>query len=143
MVSQGTMIAGADLGAVAEHMTYPQITIIRIQVDEAVSSLELRLPVRPMIGVVGTAPAPITGDIPDGTPGTHGGNVDCKLIGSGATLYLPVFVERANLAMGDLHAVMADGEVAAENLIPHRSLPGLVLETTDAFDCRRVGAQPG
>ena len=37
--------------------------------------------------------------------------MDCKRIGAGATLYLPVNVEGALLAMGDLHAVMGDGEV--------------------------------
>ena len=38
--------------------------------------------------------------------------MDCKLIGTGTTLYLPVNCEGALLAMGDLHAVMGDGEVA-------------------------------
>lgn len=67
-------------------------------------------PVRPMIGVIGTAPAGKA--VPTGTPGPHGGNMDCKLIGTGTTLYLPVNCEGALLAMGDLHAVMGDGEVA-------------------------------
>lgn len=62
-----------------------------------------------MIGVIGTAPA--EGAIATGTPDLHGGNMDCKRIGAGATLYLPVNVPGALLAMGDLHAVMGDGEV--------------------------------
>ena len=37
--------------------------------------------------------------------------MDCKRIGEGATLYLPVNVPGALLAMGDLHALMGDGEV--------------------------------
>ena len=37
--------------------------------------------------------------------------MDCNRIGAGATLYLPVNVPGALLAMGDLHAVMGDGEV--------------------------------
>ena len=69
----------------------------------------LKLPVLAMIGVIGTAPAEES--IPTGTPSFHGGNMDCKRIGEGATLYLPVNVEGALLAMGDLHAVMGDGEV--------------------------------
>jgi len=69
----------------------------------------LSFPIRPMIGVIGTAPA---GEgIATGTPGAHGGNMDCTRIGAGATLYLPVNVEGALLAMGDMHAVMGDGEV--------------------------------
>ncbi len=69
----------------------------------------LTLPLRPMIGVIGTAPA--EGEVSTGTPAAHGGNMDCKRIGPGATLYLPVNVPGGLLAMGDLHAVMGDGEV--------------------------------
>jgi len=69
----------------------------------------LSFPVCPMIGVIGTAPAGEPVDT--GTPGAHGGNMDCTRIGAGATLYLPVNVDGALLAMGDLHARMGDGEV--------------------------------
>lgn len=70
---------------------------------------KLSFALRPMIGVIGTAPA---GEgIPTGTPGAHGGNMDCTRIGAGTTLYLPVNVDGALLAMGDMHAVMGDGEV--------------------------------
>ena len=70
---------------------------------------KLSFPIKPMIGVIGTAPA---GEgIATGTPGEHGGNMDCTRIGAGTTLYLPVNVDGALLAMGDMHAVMGDGEV--------------------------------
>lgn len=69
----------------------------------------LSFPICPMIGVIGTAPA---GEgVDTGTPGSHGGNMDCTRIGVGASLYLPVNVEGALLAMGDMHARMGDGEV--------------------------------
>lgn len=70
---------------------------------------KLFLPLCPMIGVIGTAPEGEA--VPTGTPGAHGGNMDCTRIGAGTSLYLPVSVEGALLAMGDLHAVMGDGEV--------------------------------
>ena len=70
---------------------------------------KLSFPIKPMIGVIGTAPA---GDgVDTGTPGAHGGNMDCTRIGEGAALYLPVNVPGALLAMGDLHALMGDGEL--------------------------------
>lgn len=69
----------------------------------------IRLPLRPMIGVIGTTPA--EGGIPTVTPREHGGNMDCKKIIEGSTLYLPVNADGALLAMGDLHALMGDGEV--------------------------------
>jgi len=70
---------------------------------------KLSFALQPMIGVIGTAPA--GKGIPTGTPGAHGGNMDCTRIGVGTTLYLPVNVDGAQLAMGDMHAVMGDGEV--------------------------------
>lgn len=74
-------------------------------------SEKVAVPARPMIGVIGTAPAG-NADVPTGTPGTHGGNMDCKEIVRGTTLYLPVNVDGALLALGDLHAIMGDGEVS-------------------------------
>lgn len=70
---------------------------------------KLALDIDTMIGVIGTAPA---GDgVTTDTPGAHGGNMDCRKIVKGTTLYLPVAVEGALLSMGDLHAKMGDGEV--------------------------------
>jgi amidase len=69
----------------------------------------IRLPLTPMIGAIGTAPADRA--IDSGVPEAHGGNLDCTLIRPGATLYLPVNVPGALLALGDLHAAMGDGEV--------------------------------
>lgn len=70
---------------------------------------KLKWSLDPMIGVIGTAPA---GDgITTDTPGSHGGNMDCRKIVKGSTLYLPVNVEGALLSMGDLHGLMGDGEV--------------------------------
>ncbi len=67
------------------------------------------VPLSPMIGVIGTAPA--GAEIDTLTPSDHGGNMDCTAIGEGAMVWLPVFTEGALLAIGDLHAVMGDGEV--------------------------------
>ena len=64
--------------------------------------------VRPMIGVIGTASPEHTSTL---TPGAHGGNMDCSNITEGSTVYLPVLEDGGYLALGDLHAVMADGEI--------------------------------
>ena len=74
-----------------------------------------RLPVEPMVGVIGTSP-------PEGVEawtqeaGDHGGNMDAKIIGRGTTLLLPVFVEGGLLAVGDVHAAMGDGEVFGQGI---------------------------
>lgn len=65
--------------------------------------------IQPMIGVIGVAP---TGEsISTYVPDSHGGNMDCNRIVAGAKILLPVSVSGALLAMGDLHALMGDGEV--------------------------------
>jgi amidase len=70
---------------------------------------QIAIPLRPMIGVAGVAP---WGD-PALTfwPGRHGGNLDCRLVTTGNTLYLPVAAPGALLGIGDLHAAMGDGEI--------------------------------
>ena len=71
----------------------------------------LKLPLKPMIGVIGVAPADAEGSWPTDTPWKHGGNMDCTALGCGAAVYLPVSQKGALLALGDCHAVMGDGEV--------------------------------
>ncbi len=70
----------------------------------------IRFPVRPMVGVIGTAPA---GEgVGTLHPGPHGGNMDHNDVRVGARVHLPVFVPGGLLAMGDVHASMGDGEVS-------------------------------
>ncbi|HLJ82167.1 MAG TPA: acetamidase/formamidase family protein, partial [Ktedonobacterales bacterium] len=45
-------------------------------------------------------------------PRPTGGNIDCRELISGSTLWLPVAVEGALFSTGDGHAVQGDGEVA-------------------------------
>jgi acetamidase/formamidase len=65
----------------------------------------------PFLGVIGVAPE-LTGEhstIPPRAVG--GGNIDCKDLVAGSTLYLPVAVADAILSLGDGHAAQGDGEV--------------------------------
>jgi len=97
-------------GAMPDLVPNEATKIIPIVNGHAVFNEKIQFPIDPMIGVIGTAP--LQGeDIPTGAPGFHGGNMDCKMITKGTTLYLPVNVDGALLSMGDLHAVMGDGEV--------------------------------
>ena len=105
----GVMVDGPGEGVMGGLLKDEATKILPVENGIARFSDRLAFPLCPMIGVIGTAPAG-TG-VDTGTPGTHGGNMDCTRIGAGATLYLPVNVEGALLAMGDLHAVMGDGEV--------------------------------
>jgi len=69
---------------------------------------------QPMVGVVGVAPA--QGSVHSFYPGPHGGNLDINALGIGATVYLPVGVPGALLAIGDVHARMGDGELTGGGL---------------------------
>jgi amidase len=106
----GVMTTGPGLGVFGDELDRNVIRMVPIVDGKAVLSEKIQLPVRPMIGVIGTAPA--EGRIPCGTPGDHGGNMDCTRITTGARLILPVSVPGALFALGDLHASMGDGEVA-------------------------------
>ena len=55
--------------------------------------------------------APATEAILSGGMGKHGGNLDTPEICAGSTVYLPVEVDGALLALGDCHAVQSDGEL--------------------------------
>lgn len=79
-----------------------------IEDSEVVFDNNIRIPIRPMIGVIGTAAK--TKIMSTQTPGEHGGNLDINDLGVGALLYLPVNVPGALLSMGDIHAVQGDGE---------------------------------
>lgn len=106
---QGVMTIAPNLGVLGELFREEKTKVIPIRDGKAQFNEKLQIPIRPMIGVIGTAPA--TEEIPTGIPGAHGGNMDCKRIIAGSVLYLPVNVPGALLSMGDLHAVMADGEI--------------------------------
>lgn len=106
----GVMVTGPGLGVIGDQLTENKIRIIPIQNDQAIFSSTIQFPINKMIGVIGTAPT--EGEISCGVPDYHGGNMDSVIICEGTTLYLPVNVEGALLAMGDLHAAMGDGEVA-------------------------------
>lgn len=106
---KGVMIDGGGEGVMGKFIQEATTKILPIRDGKVIFNDRLAFPVNPMIGVIGTAPK---GEgIPTGTPGAHGSNMDCTRIVKGATIYLPVNVEGALLAMGDLHALMGDGEV--------------------------------
>jgi acetamidase/formamidase len=66
---------------------------------------------RPFPGVLGMPP-PEPGRHSTIPPRWHGGNLDCKELVTGSTLYLPVPVDGALLSVGDGHAAQGDGEVS-------------------------------
>ncbi|MFJ3645490.1 acetamidase/formamidase family protein [Streptomyces murinus] len=73
------------------------------------SDFERELPLEPMHGTVGVAPANLevrSALVPD----AHGGNMDTPEMRAGVTCYLGVNVEGALLSLGDGHARQGEGE---------------------------------
>ena len=72
-------------------------------------SPSLKIPVKPMIGVLGAAP--LNESIQNTFGGKHGGNMDTQEVCPGAIVTLPVEVPGALLHIGDVHAIQGDGEI--------------------------------
>lgn len=133
IATKGIGITILGMGPLGNNIDKTVIKMMDIDGDHILFNNEIKIPVSKMIGVIGTAPE---GEAVNcGTPDYHGGNMDCKEIKEGATLFLPVCVEGGLLALGDLHAAMADGEVGISgvevsgkvtvtvNLIKNSNLP--------------------
>ncbi len=97
-------------GVLHDKLFKPKVKLLHLE-NETVKFNNIGMPIKPMIGVLGVAPS--EGEFPTITPSYHGGNMDVALITKGSKVYLPVFVEGALLALGDLHAVQGDGEICS------------------------------
>lgn len=103
--------------------------------------LGYEVPLHPFFGVMG---------MPTSEPGWHstappritGGNLDCKELVAGSTLYLPIQCPGGLVSVGDGHAAQTDGEVSGTaiecpiqhaeityDLLPDQPLPGPWAET--------------
>jgi acetamidase/formamidase len=87
---------------------------------------------RPFLGVIGMPPAP-PGRHSTIPPRTHGGNLDCRELVAGSTLWLPIPVDGALLSVGDGHAAQGDGEVSGTAIECPMQRVDLTLTTVDDF----------
>ena len=118
---------GADWGFCGFHPLagtlpedFPERFLTHIPIDRARGVCRMpygvELPLAPFFGVMGVAPPPVYGTISTVQPREHGGNLDNKEIGEGATLFLPVWAPGALFSAGDGHGVQGDGEVCINAL---------------------------
>ncbi|MGP4015803.1 acetamidase/formamidase family protein [Saccharopolyspora sp. 5N708] len=99
------------------------------------------VPLTPFLGVIG---------MPPDEPGEHstipprpsgGGNIDCRELVAGSTIYLPITVPGGLLLLGDGHAAQGNGEVSGTaiecgmttrvrlDIVPEPQAPGIHAET--------------
>jgi amidase len=131
------------LGVLGDRVTQAKTKIVPIRNGVASFSKDIRIPIRPHVGTIGVATAGPS--LSTFYPHDHGGNLDTKEIAKGNAVYLPVSQPGAMLALGDIHAIMADGEVCVTgieimgtvtlkaDLISGLGLKRPVVETRDAW----------
>jgi acetamidase/formamidase len=94
---------------------FPYYRIIHVALDRernrAILPSGITVPVRPFFGQLGVAPPKAFGRQNSKEPREFGGNIDCKELTAGSTIYLPVCNDGALFSTGDGHAAQGDGEV--------------------------------
>jgi amidase len=125
---QSSMVTIPGEGALGDVITEMETAILKREGNEVVFKDKVRVATRPMVGVIGVAPA--EDEVPTGTPGPHGGNMDCTLIAAGNRVYFTVGVEGALFGAGDLHAAMGDGEI----VVCGAETPGVVRFKAEVVD---------
>ena len=86
--------------------------------------------IRPFLGVIGMPPAE-PGRHSTIPPRWHGGNLDCRELVAGSTLYLPIPVDGALISVGDAHAAQGDGEVSGTAIECGTERADLTLDVRD------------
>ncbi|OQD77992.1 hypothetical protein PENDEC_c002G03501 [Penicillium decumbens] len=98
-------------GLLAEDFPEPQINIWSLDREKGYAQFkDMRIPLRPFLGCMGLAPGN-DDELSTVPPTHHGGNMDCRELGVGSTVYLPVQTVGAFFSCGDGHAAQGHGEV--------------------------------
>jgi acetamidase/formamidase len=92
---------------VPHYMTWTLDPVAMTGVNHFGQSVRLR----PFMGVMGMPPAQ-DGIHDTAPPRATGGNLDCKELITGSTLYLPIEVDGGLFSVGDGHAAQGDGELS-------------------------------
>jgi len=89
-----------------------------------------RVQLAPFLGVMGMPPGE-GGIHSTGPPRRCGGNIDCKELVAGTTLYLPISIDGAHFSAGDGHALQADGEASGTAIECYVERAQLTLDLSD------------
>ncbi|MFA0166217.1 acetamidase/formamidase family protein [Vibrio breoganii] len=127
LADKGSMVSSELFGSLSHKLSGSVVHPVTINGNSAEIAPNLNVPLSPMVGVIGTAPA--EGTIACGSPGEHGGNMDTKEIKQGSVVYLPVNHPGGLLSLGDLHAAMGDGELSGTGI----EIPGKVTLSVEVL----------
>jgi acetamidase/formamidase len=94
---------------------FPELRRLHVPIDmdrgEVAMPWGQTLALAPFFGNIGVAPPLAHGRLSSVQPRAFGGNMDNKELGTGTTIYFPVFRPGALFSVGDGHALQGDGEV--------------------------------
>src|SRR5262245_30532606 len=109
----GDTISSAYGGTLPEEFPYYRLIHLELDRERNVAILPsgLTVPMRPFFGQLAVAPPKRFGRQNSKEPREFGGNIDCKELTGGSTIYLPVLNECGLFSTGDGHAAQGDGEV--------------------------------
>ena len=101
------------MGSLPEDFPYTRLLHVPLDLAANVATLPsgIEIPLQPFFGQLGVAPPRGFGRQNSKEPREFGGNLDCKELVAGSTIYLPVWNEGALFSTGDGHAAQGDGEV--------------------------------
>jgi len=101
------------MGTIPEDFPYMRLTHVPLDLEANVAVMPsgFKIPLAPFFGQLAVAPAKVFGRQNSKEPREFGGNLDCKELTAGSTIYLPVWNEGALFSTGDGHAAQGDGEV--------------------------------
>jgi acetamidase/formamidase len=137
-----------ELGLLAEDFPEPFLKILDLRGGVAATIAPgIEVPLDPFLGTMGVATDEPGGHSPF-PPHRGGGNVDCRHLVVGSTLWLPIWCEGALFSCGDAHGAQGDGEVCVSAIecameatlrfrLHKRSIPG------PAFHVPRAVGDPG
>jgi acetamidase/formamidase len=114
---------------------HEELFLWSIDGDTATDDRGITVELAPFLGVIGMPP-PEPGVHSTIPPRRFGGNIDCKLLVAGTTLYLPIPVDGALLSAGDGHGAQGDGEVSGTAIECPLERVQLTLDVRDDLDLR-------
>ena len=103
----------AYMGTIPEDFPYYRMIHVALNKDSNMAILPsgLKVPLAPFFGQLAVAPPKDFGRQNSKEPREFGGNLDCKDLVAGSTIYLPIWNEGALFSTGDGHAAQGHGEV--------------------------------
>jgi acetamidase/formamidase len=93
-----------------------------------------KVPLKPFFGQLAVQPPAAFGRQNSKEPREFGGNLDCKELVAGSTIYLPVWNDGALFSTGDGHAAQGDGEISGTAI----ETPARAQLTLDVLDDLRL-----